>query len=227
MEKEKVGLLKTDFQWELINQMFKQAEKIILASSSSGRKRVLNFGNIEFEVAKDLVNDEQEDSFKLTVEHLSNNEVIQKISDFKGLEISKNYPDHYVLSSDQGCIVDGNIISKPKKTEDAINQITKKSGKYIQLITVATLCKNGNVVWQHTETPEICMRKYSKQDAIDYVNAEAESETGSVIGIGGAVKTEGPLGVHMIKSTQGSHFTIIGLPLNALIDELYRLKILT
>lgn len=206
--------------------MFKQQEKIILASNSYGRKYVLNYAEINYSVAENLIDDEQEDTFKQTVEHLSIEDQIQQISDYKGLNISKQYPEHYVLSGDQASVVEGEIISKPKTRAEAIAHLTAHAGKTYLLVTSATLCKNGEVIWKHQETPTVKLTKFSMKDAENYVSIEEKSPTGGVIGIAGACKIESPAAIHLIKEVSGNHHTIIGLPINAVTHQLYKLKVI-
>tara|TARA_R110000868_G_scaffold218576_1_gene468954 strand:+ start:99968 stop:100591 length:624 start_codon:yes stop_codon:yes gene_type:complete len=206
--------------------MFKQVEKLVLASNSYGRKQVLDFANISYHIGKNLVKDAQEESFKQTVNHLNISDQVTAISNHKGLEISKKYPDVYVLSGDQACVINNELTSKPKNRAEAIGQLTSQSGITCQLITSATLCINGEVIWQHQEEPTIQFRNFSMREAEKYVDLEEASETGGVIGIAGACKIESPLAPHILKSVTGNYHTIIGLPINALINKLYELKIL-
>lgn len=206
--------------------MFKQNQTIILASNSWGRKHLLDLAMINYRVAQNPVSDAQEDSFKDTVKHLDTEEQILKIATYKGLEVSKKYPDMYIVSGDQACVFNNTIVSKPKTRAEAIGQLTAHAGHEVTLTTAGVICKNGEAVWSHIESPKVKFRKFSMKDAESYVDAEEKSETGSVVGIAGACKLESPHGIHMIEKADGNHNTIIGLPLNALINELYVLNIL-
>jgi septum formation protein len=205
--------------------MFKQEKKIILASNSRDRKAVLNFHNIQFITTKNLISDVEEDIFKQKVEHFDLKKQIQEISNFKGQEISKNYLDTWVLSGDQSCVVDGIMVSKPKTRSEAVAQLLSHAGKTVELITSITLCYGGKIAWEYQEIPTVTLNHFSMKDAERYVDLEELSSTGSVIGIAGACKIESPLGSHMIKTANGSQHSIVGLPINALFQELYKHKI--
>ncbi|MFT7144782.1 MAG: putative house-cleaning NTP pyrophosphatase (Maf/HAM1 superfamily), partial [bacterium] len=165
--------------------MFKQEETLLLASNSWGLKYVLDFAKIEYKTLENLFSDIEENSFKETVNRLDIKTQIQKISDYKGIEISKTYPNDYVLSGDQASVVEGEVISKPYSQAEAIAQLTAHAGKNYQLITSITLCKNGQIIWQHQETPTVQLRKFCMKEAQLYVELEEKSATGSVVGIAG------------------------------------------
>ncbi len=207
--------------------MFKQNEKIILASQSDSRKKVLDMAKIQYDLPKNLHSDEDEETFKHSVEHLKMEEYIQKISNFKALEVSKLNPNITVLSGDQACVLNGEEIRKPYTTTEAIAQLTSFAGKTFELITSLSLCKNGRVIWEYQTTASVTLRKFSMRDAENYVNIEETAEDGdSVVGVAGACRIESPYGMHMIKHVSGDAYTIMGLPIHALVDELYKQNII-
>lgn len=207
--------------------MFKQAENIILASQSNSRRKVLEMAKIRYNVPEKLHSDKDEELFKQSVEHYDMPTYIQKISDFKALEVSKLNPERLVLSGDQACVLDGEEIRKPYSKAEAIAQLTSFSGKTFELLTSLSLCKNGKITWTYQTTACVTLRKFSMRDAEEYVNLEESAEDGhSVVGIAGACRIESPYGIHMIKHVTGDAYTIMGLPINALVDELYKQKIL-
>lgn len=205
--------------------MFKQQEDILLASQSDSRKKVLDFANISYKTPQNIHSDEDEELFKQSVEHLNMSTYIQKISNYKALEVSQKNPEYYVLSGDQACVLDGEEVRKPYSKTEAIAQLTSFSGKTFQLITSLTLCKGGHIIWEYQSTPEVSLRQFSMRDAEHYVEMEEQSGR-SVVGIAGACRIESPYGIHMIKQVSGDQYSIMGLPLNALIDELYNQKII-
>lgn len=207
--------------------MFKQEKGIYLASNSRDRKAVLDFHNIQYKTPNFLISDDGEEIFKHKVEHLSIKEKIQAISNYKSLEVSKINLKGWILSGDQACVLDGAMIDKPKTRSEAIAQLLSHSGKTVELITSITLCKNGKVEWEYQEIPTVTLNSFSMLDAEKYVDLEAESPSGSVIGIAGACKVESPLGSHIIKVVNGSQHSIMGMPINALLQELYKQKIYT
>jgi septum formation protein len=75
----------------------------------------------------------------------------------------------------------------------------------------------GRAAWDHVETAELVMRRFSDADRDAILAAEGEAVLGSV----GSYRLEGP-SVRLFESVRGDYFTILGLPLLALIDALRR-----
>lgn len=207
--------------------MFKQEKEIVLASQSDSRKKVLDFGKIQYKIPKNIHSDEDEELFKQKVEHLPLTQYVQEISNFKALAISKNHPNQFILSGDQACVMGDEEIRKPYTKEQAIAQLTSFSGQTFELVTSLTLVKNDKIIWQFQEKPTVTFRKFSMKEAENYVNKEETEPDGfSVVGIAGACRIESPYGVHMIKQVQGNQYSVMGLPLLPLIDELYNQEII-
>ena len=86
-----------------------QNHRIILASTSFIRKKILTDAGFKFEaIAPDY--DEEEAKKKLT--HLSIKERALELACGKALSISKKFPDVFVIGSDQICELDGQQLSK-------------------------------------------------------------------------------------------------------------------
>lgn len=207
--------------------MFKQTEKILLASQSDSRQKVLTHAKIDFETLKNIHSDQDEETFKQTVEHLTLDRYIQEISNFKSVDISKEHPECYVLSGDQACVLDGEEIRKPYSRSEAIGQLTSFSGKTFELVTSLTLAKNGIIAWEFQNTSAITMRRFSMLDAERYFDLEEQGPHGSLVGIAGACRIESPYGAHLIEKIDGDQYSIMGLPLHPLMAQLYKLGVFT
>jgi septum formation protein len=89
------------------------------------------------------------------------------------------------------------------------------SGKTHHLHSAAVLARDGDIVWKHSETVNMTMRVLSKAFIADYVDAEGEGLLGCV----GGYKIEGR-GAQLFDRIDGSHLSILGLPLLPLLDRL-------
>ena len=99
--------------------------KIILASKSKVRKKILDKNNIESVVKHSNVD---EDIVKLSlIKERATPEIISKnLAELKANKVSLKNTDHIVLGADSVIDLDGELISKPENRKEAI-QILKKT----------------------------------------------------------------------------------------------------
>ena len=102
--------------------------KIILASKSKVRKDILNSNGIDCKVIPSNVD---EDSVKeaLIKENASPEIISKNLAELKANKISNKNPNELVLGADSVIDLDGEIVSKPKSREEALNILKRMSGK--------------------------------------------------------------------------------------------------
>lgn len=121
-----------------------------------------------------------------------------------------------VLGSDQVLERnDGSMLSKPRSRQEAFDQLRALRGSVHFLHSAAVVVESGERVWGETETAALRMRPFSDAFLRDYLDLEYESIRWSV----GGYRIEGP-GVQLFEEIDGSHFTILGLPLLPLLGFL-------
>ncbi len=137
------------------------------------------------------------------------------LAELKAVKISQRYPDALVLGCDQVMSMDGAIFDKPKSREEAFEQLGALSGKRHQQTSAAVICEAGKPVWRHIDVARLTMRHFSRPFLESYLDAEWP-EIGHCAG---GYRIEGH-GVQLFERIDGSHFTVLGLPLLPLLDYL-------
>ena len=124
--------------------------KIILASKSKIRKKILDRNNIKSIVEPSNVD---EDIVKLSLlKEKANPEIISKnLAELKANKVSMKKNDEIVLGADSVIDLDGELISKPESREEAIKILRKLNGKSHFLISSVCISKNGSMIWNHTD----------------------------------------------------------------------------
>ena len=122
--------------------------KIILASKSKVRKKILDENNILNEVKPSNVD---EDIVKLSLlKEKASPEIISKnLAELKANKVSNKYLDDLVLGADSVIDLEGELISKPNDRNEALKILKKLNGKEHHLISSVCISKNGSMVWNH------------------------------------------------------------------------------
>jgi septum formation protein len=114
-----------------------------------------------------------------------------------------------VLGSDSTVeAADGTLIDKAESREDSARQLRALSGTTHKLTSAAVVAQGGSPIWRHVDVARMTMRPLSDAFIDSYLDAEWPA-IGSCVG---GYRVEGP-GVQLFARIDGSHFTILGLPL--------------
>ena len=129
--------------------------------------------------------------------------------------------DDWVIGSDSTVMVDGVAYSKPRDRAQAEEHLGAFSGRTMLLSSAVALARQGRVEWSHAETTRLEVRPLSEAFIAQYLDQEWP-EVGYCVGV---FRMEGP-GVTLFDRVEGSHFTILGMPLIPLLGALRRLKLM-
>ena len=180
--------------------------KIILASKSKVRKKILDDYNILNEVKPSNVD---EDTVKLSLlKEKASPEIISKnLAELKANKVSNHNVDDLVLGADSVIDFEGELISKPKDRNEALDILKKLNGKRHHLISSVCISKNGSMVWNHTDKALLTMKKMTNDELINYL-AKISDEMLYAYNV---YQIEGE-GRNLFTSIDGNENTIMGLP---------------
>jgi septum formation protein len=111
--------------------------------------------------------------------------------------------------------VGGDSLRKPETRAEAVETLKRLSGREHQLIAAAVLVCDNQVLWRHVSTARLAMRVLDAASIDRYLSRAGDAVLSSV----GAYQLEG-LGAQLFERIEGDYFTILGLPLVALLDAL-------
>ena len=193
--------------------------RLILASGSVIRARILKGAGIEFTVAKPGVD---EDAIKNTMERsgASLEETAQALADAKALAVEAE-PDDYVLGSDQIMEFEGRGFDKPKNIAEARARLLKLQGAEHSLINGVAIAKAGQIVFQNIDRPRLTMRPLTEADLDAYFAAADPDILNSV----GAYQIE-ELGARLFSKIDGDYFAVLGLSLFPVLAFLRRERVI-
>ena len=192
--------------------------KIILASRSEIRKKILNRNNIICEVVPANV-DEELIKESLLKEKATPEIISKNLAELKANKISGKNPTELVLGADSVIDLDGELISKPINRKEAINILEKLNGKKHQLISSVCISKNGSMIWNSTDASTLTMKQLNLDEIKSYLAKIRDKELYAY----GVYQIEAG-GRSLFLNIEGDEDTIMGLPVKQIKEYLNTLK---
>ena len=181
--------------------------KIVLASKSGIRKKILEENKISCKVIESNIDEDQ--AKESLLEAGANPLAISKnLAELKSIKVSRNLPDIMVLGADSVVSLDNELINKPKNREDAFNILKKLNNTKHYLISSVCISKNGSMVWNYSETSELIMKNLTDIELQNYLK-RIDTETLLAYGV---YQIESN-GLDLFKSIKGDINSIMGLPI--------------
>lgn len=197
------------------------APDLILASKSLSRRQVLENAGVPFSWRDAGID---EDALKLSWSETGDDPASLALSLAKAKAgavsfISENPP--LVIGCDQILVQEDKLYDKPATMAEARAHLKSFSGRAHQLIAAVCMMQSGKVVWSHVDRADMHVRDLSDSFIDAYLDAAGEQILSSV----GAYLLEG-VGAQLFERIRGDYFTVLGLPLLPLLEELRKRGIL-
>jgi septum formation protein len=199
-----------------IMPMVDTLRSIILASGSSARRAMLEQAGVVFSVEPAQV-DEDAIRDALLARDLSSlpAEIAQALAKAKAEAVSARHPESFVIGSDQILNIGPIIMTKPGDLAKARETLLLLRGRTHQLHSAVSIVIEGEAVWCTVDTVNLTMRSFSDTFLDRYLELEGNDLLTSV----GAFKIEGR-GLQLFEKIDGDYFTILGMPLLPVLEEL-------
>ena len=192
--------------------------KIILASNSKVRKKILDENEIECKVFPSNI-DEESVKKSLLRENASPEMISKNLAELKANKISLKLNDQIVLGADSVIDINKELISKPNDREEALKILKKLNGKTHYLISSVCISKNGSMIWNYTDKAALTMKDLSDKELREYLS----KITDKALYAYNVYQIEGE-GRSLFSKIQGDEDTIMGLPVKKIKDYLRNFK---
>ncbi len=181
----------------------------ILASNSPRRKKLLEDAGVEFE------------TFALNVDETVNEKMkpeklVMILAKRKALAVLEHKPNDIIIAADTIVVKDGEVLGKPKDEADAYRMLKLLDDDKHEVYTGVCILSSQKEVLFFTMA-EVWMKNYNDLQIYDYI------KTGEPMDKAGSYAIQG-LGEQFVDHYTGDFFTIVGLPLKPLLQELKKFE---
>ena len=188
--------------------------KLILASNSKVRKKILDENGIDCRVFPSNV-DEETVKKSLLKENASPEIISKNLAELKANKVSAKFSNRLVLGADSVIDLEGKVVSKPADRKEALQILKSLNGKSHNLISSACISKDGNMIWNYTDKATLTMRSFSDKDLILYLSKISDEALYAY----NVYQIEGE-GRKLFLDIKGDENTIMGLPIDKIKDYL-------
>ena len=189
--------------------------RIILASSSRSRKKILKDSGVQYKSIKPLVNEEYlKKGFKGSTKKLA-----LMLAEKKALSVSKVHKDAIVIGADQVLSFKGKVFNKPKTIKEAEKNFNLFKNKTHYLDSATVIAYNDKIIWRNEQSPKMKLRNFSDKFLKTYLKKSGKQVTLSAGGY--SIEKDG---IQLFSKVEGDFFTIIGLPILPLLEKLRELN---
>jgi septum formation protein len=197
--------MSTDFK-KLLN-----GKKFILGSSSPRRAELLRKAGINFEVVVPKnINEEQ-----VSADPVSH---VLELSRKKAENVAKKVRDSIILGADTIVVLDGEILGKPKDSDEAFKMLKKLSGMEHKVYTgISLVDKDKGRVLSGYQLTKVKFNQLKDKEIKDYI------DTGEPLDKAGAYGIQG-MGNFLVEKIEGDLDNVIGLPLRKLEELLIKIR---
>jgi len=192
--------------------------KIILASKSRVRKKILDKHNIDNEVIVSNV-DEKEVKESLIDEGADPLSISKNLAEIKSIKVSNKNPNRYVLGADSVISLNKELINKPNSREEAFDILKKLNNSKHYLISSVCIAKNGAMIWNYTDSSELKMKNLTDDELSLYLN---KIDTKTLLAYG-VYQIEAD-GLELFEYVKGNKDSIMGLPIKEIIYYIKKLE---
>tara|TARA_B100001123_G_scaffold447015_1_gene603214 strand:- start:905 stop:1492 length:588 start_codon:yes stop_codon:yes gene_type:complete len=192
--------------------------KIILASKSEVRKKILDKNGIACEVVPANI-DEDQIKESLLREKATPKIISKNLAELKANKISEKKQNFIVLGADSVIDLKGELISKPRNRNEALEILKKLNGQKHHLISSVCISKNGSMIWNSTDFSTLKMKQLNLDEIKSYLIKIKDKELYAY----GVYQIEAD-GRSLFSSIEGDEDSIMGLPVKQIKEYLNTLK---
>ena len=190
---------------------------LVLASASPTRKALLENAAVSVDTAPARV-DEESLRAAMSAAAIMPRDMADQLAEAKARKVSGRLPGRLVLGCDQVLDHRGDALGKARNAAELREQLLQLRGDTHILWSAAVLYRDGRPLWRHIGEARMTMADFS-DDYLDGYLARNGAQLETTVG-GYMLENEG---VRLFSRIDGDYFTVLGLPLLAVLRQLARI----
>jgi nucleoside triphosphate pyrophosphatase len=185
--------------------------RLILASSSARRAQILRDAGLVFSIISSAVDE-------TPIPGEAPGELVLRLANAKAeLVAARSVGPAIVVAADTVVVLEGQILGKPRSTDDARHMLEKLSGRTHSVVTGVSLIRLPDVEQRaFVETTLVHFDRLSANEITRYLATDEPHDKA------GAYAIQGRAGRY-IPRIEGCYYNVVGLPLARLLSELHEL----
>lgn len=180
--------------------------KIVLASQSPRRKQLMEAAELNFEI---IIADVDETNPPGMSGHL----VPEHLAKKKAAAIEERVHDAIIIAADTVVLLDDHILGKPTSEENAVEILTRLSGRMHEVVTGVCMQKGDKQV-SFSVTTEVYFRELSEEQIRHFVTNYKPFDKA------GAYAIQEWIGMVGIEKINGDYYNVMGLPIGDVVIAL-------
>ena len=194
-------------------QYFVKTPDLILASKSPRRRTLLEQAGLRFSVKPSTVDEDE-----IAVSGPEN--YVSVLAEAKAADISKQYPESWVIGADTIVLIDNTILGKPGSRREARTMLKRLNGQTHHVLTgYAIQCRAKNRMFLEVVKTAVLFKQLTDEEIEWYIHTKEPFDKAGAYAIQG-------LGTFLVKQINGSYTNVVGLPVCEVIEHLTREGIL-
>jgi septum formation protein len=179
---------------------------LLLASRSPRREKILKFAGIPFRRVKTSPVIEKPGSAEAPTA------LVRRLAVQKAIQAAKRFPRDWALGADTVVVCGGRIFGKPSCRRDALKMLKKLSGgAHVVYTGVAFAGEGGRRILSHVEKTRVTFRTLTADELRRYLATREPYDKAGAYAIQGTARS-------WIRKWKGDYFTVMGLPLQWVIQ---------
>jgi septum formation protein len=185
--------------------------RLILASTSPRRAQILRDAGLTFSIISSAVDE-------TPIPSEAPGELVLRLANAKAeLVAARSVGPAIVVAADTVVVLEGQILGKPRSTDDARHMLERLSGRTHSVVTGVSLIRLPDVEQRaFVETTLVHFDRLSANEITRYLATEEPHDKA------GAYAIQGRAGRY-IPRIEGCYYNVVGLPLARLLSELHEL----
>ena len=185
--------------------------RLILASTSPRRAQILRDAGLVFSIISSAVDE-------TPIPGEAPGELVLRLANAKAeLVAARSVGPAIVVAADTVVVLEGQILGKPRSTDDARHMLEKLSGRTHSVVTGVSLIRLPDVEQRSfVETTLVHFDRLSANEITRYLATEEPHDKAGAYAIQGR-------GGRYIPRIEGCYYNVVGLPLSRLLSELHEL----